>query len=652
MRATTRMPETRAAAGVVLLRGPLAAVGVFVLAGSLAVAGVHGGHGWRVEGESAGDAFGRFGNRLVNPSLASAGDVNGDGYEDLLVGAAFFDLPPLEGGGNVGKVYLYLGGPDGPGTVPAWTHTGEVDAGGLFPLGDSRFGSSVAGAGDVNGDGFDDVIAGAPGWTLDSTEEEGAVFVFHGSPEGLSSTPDWTISAGQSAFSGPLFGGHVAPAGDVDDDGFDDVLIASGSYVNPGGGTGAVFLFYGSPDGLPEGATPETAPWILRGVGNVARAAGDVDGDGFDDIVVGDTEFKSIIDPNPDGGVFVYHGKRNRLRGEATADDADFTAVGGVRNFRFGLWAASAGDVNADGYGDLAVGAGPLDEPGRAYLWLGSRNGLGSPRDVHLPADAAWSATGPDSPWTSFGGYVAGAGDVNDDGFDDILVTDPTVNLADPQSSTPPGAAFLWFGGTDGPVGPASYLDADWRREGDGPDAYFGDAAAPVGDVDGDGRPDIAFAGGDVNLVREARIHFGTCGGSVDGDADGLAAPGDPGCTAGEPVDCDDANAAVWSTPGEVTAVAWDSAGALRWTAPQGQAAGGLPASLRFDVLRSEDPASWIAATCVAIGTPASELAEADVPAAGSRFAYLVRARNDCPAGLGTLGETSAGVERVGVGCP
>jgi hypothetical protein len=189
---------------------------------------------WTVVGENTGDYFGY--------SLAEAGDVNNDGYSDIIVGAIFND----DGSTSAGKAYAYHGGDGGLSLIPAWTAVGEGAS--------DYFGNSVAGTGDMNGDGYADVIVGAY-HNNDGGSAAGKVYVYYGSDEGLSPTPDWT-TVGENA--GDEFGYSVAGAGDVNGNGYTDIVIGAWKSDDGGSDAGKIYVYYGSnsnPGSVPDWTT-------------------------------------------------------------------------------------------------------------------------------------------------------------------------------------------------------------------------------------------------------------------------------------------------------------------------------------------------------------------------------------------------------------
>jgi hypothetical protein len=154
--------------------------------------------------------------------------VNGDGYSDVIIGAPYYDN--IEA--SEGWAFVYYGSSSGLGNTPAWTaESDQVD---------SRFGNSVASAGDVNGDGYSDVIVGAYVYDNGQTNE-GRAFVYYGSSSGLSDTPSWTAESDQAESQ---FGKSVASAGDVNGDGYSDVIIGAPYYDNVEINEGRAFAYY------------------------------------------------------------------------------------------------------------------------------------------------------------------------------------------------------------------------------------------------------------------------------------------------------------------------------------------------------------------------------------------------------------------------
>ena len=302
----------------------------------------------------------------------------------------------------------------GPVTAPDWSllHPGFV----------AQFGLRVDSAGDVNGDGFGDVIIGAEDFE-NGEFEEGAVFVVLGSASGLSAWPAWFVEGNQV---GANFGRAVAAAGDVNGDGFDDVLVGARLFDTGETDAGRAFLYLGSATGL----SPSPA-WTAEGnqatalFGYRVDSAGDVNDDGYADIIVVERNAAGAA-----GRVHVFHGSP-----AGPSLSADWT-VDGDQPFAPLEAAAGAGDVNGDGFSDVIVAAPRLDTPtdqaGRAYVYLGSASGLaGSP---------VWTADGAAAE-TFFGQVVAGAGDVNGDGFSDVVLSG-----YDPDSPDDTGRVDVYFG--------------------------------------------------------------------------------------------------------------------------------------------------------------------------------------------------------------
>ena len=221
-------------------------------------------------------------------ALSIVGDVNGDGFDDVAVGAPWVDrvwLLERETGG----VYVFHGGPDGIASGTAHDFDGRF----FGDLPDGFAGSRVACAGDVNGDGFDDVALNAWG-ELDPSDFTGVVYVLHGGPTGITSIgPATADGALAGVYVGGMFGGGIHALDDVDQDGFDDLAVAAQGGA-PGPNTQRVFFYRGGPGGVGSGS-PNDA-WLSfessqatlqagAGDGSVA-ARGDLNGDGLPDVAV------------------------------------------------------------------------------------------------------------------------------------------------------------------------------------------------------------------------------------------------------------------------------------------------------------------------------------------------------------------------------
>ena len=366
---------------------------------------------------------------------SSAGDVNGDGYADAVI----------SNGGSA--AYVYLGGPNGIGASPDATMRSGQMAGGAF-------GNHLAGVGDVNGDGYGDVAV--------SDNLAGAVYVFFGSATGPASSPSFTLKNPTSPPTGN-FGHSFDNAGDVNGDGYTDLVVGA----NPAGRNdlGHVYLYLGTAAGLP--ATPTftlTNPAGQQTDFGRLSNAGDVNGDGYADLVVGDDGFGGTT-----GRAYIYLGGPTGYSGAPqVALDGPDGPIG-----CFGRWVSGAEDINGDGYADVVVGAdaeallsstpdGSAAQPaGWAHVYFGSAGGVAASPTITL--------VGPDGPDTWFGRSVSGVGDVNRDGYADVLVGAPASN------TNAVGWGHLYFGNAQGvPTSPSVSF------EGPAPGSHFGLSVAAL----------------------------------------------------------------------------------------------------------------------------------------------------------------------------
>ena len=385
---------------------------------------------WTAESDQAGASFGY--------SVATAEDVNGDGYADVIVGAYLYD----NGQPDEGRAYVYLGSAAGLATTATWTAESDQMS--------ANFGYSMAPAGDVNGDGFADVIVGAYAYDNGQTDE-GRAYLYLGSAAGLAATAAWTAESDQAR---AWFGYSVAPAGDVNGDGYADVIVGAPYYAAGQTDEGRAYVYLGSAAGL-----AATAAWTAESdqagaiFGASVATAGDVNGDGYADVIVG-AHFYDNGQPD-EGRAFVYLGSAT-----GPAATAAWTAESDQAGAWFGTSVATAGDVNGDGYADVIVGAPYYDngqpDEGRAYVFLGSAAGPA--------ATAGWTAES-DQASAYFGYSVATAGDVNGDGYADVIVG----AYAYDNGQTDEGRAYVYLGSAAGLVAAAA-----WTAESDQAGGSFG----------------------------------------------------------------------------------------------------------------------------------------------------------------------------------
>lgn len=401
--------------------------------------------------------------------VSSAGDFNGDGKEDLLLGSPAEDP---SGKHNAGSAYVVFGKSNYNKTLDLMS-SGRGASLQISGINSSDWaGFSVSSAGDFNGDGFSDVIIGAPNADPSGQPNAGSAYVVFGESVSTGSINLGSLD-GNNGFilsdvkdgdaTGDSAGFSVSYAGDVNNDGFDDVIIGSPS-SDPNGShnAGRAYVVFGKKNltkHLDLGTLDGTNGFILNGVNLVVDSvssagfsvygAGDLNGDKFDDILVG-LPFSSPDLRYNSGEVYIIYGK-SAFPEALNLEDIDQSTgvvIKGVDNKDLaGFSMSSAGDINNDGMYDILIGA-PFSDPhgreksGQSYLVFGNSN-LPAVIDLRtLDGTNGFYINGANDQDLS-GFSLSSVGDINKDGFGDIIIGAPFAESGNKENS---GKCYILFG--------------------------------------------------------------------------------------------------------------------------------------------------------------------------------------------------------------
>ena len=416
---------------------------------------LNGNTGFRLDGGTTGDRSGF--------AVSAAGDINHDGIDDVIIGARSTD----HNGSDSGSSYVVFGSSSAFSSV---IDLSSLDGSTGFRLdggttGDQS-GYSVSAAGDINGDGIDDMLIGAFR-TDQNGGDSGSSYVVFGSSSAFDAVTNLSSLNGNSGFrldggtTGDNFGFSVSSAGDINDDGIDDVMIGARGADHNGSFSGSSYVVFGSSSPFSavvgasslNGSTGFRLDGFTTGdqFGYSVSDAGDVNGDGIDDVIIGARS--ADHNGSDSGSSYVVFGKKSAFN-----PVIDLSSLNGNTGFRLdgdstddysGFAVSAVGDINGDGIDDLMIGA-PFADPnglysGSSYLVFGSRSLFNAVIDLSgLNGSTGFRLDGGTTDDQS-GFAVSAAGDINNDGIDDLLIG---ALFADPNGSTS-GSSYLVFGVKD-----------------------------------------------------------------------------------------------------------------------------------------------------------------------------------------------------------
>jgi len=422
-------------------------------------------------------------------SIGTGGDVNGDGYDDIVTGT----WACSRGGVSAGCAYLLLGKKDG------WEKRlsfAEADASFLGEAPYDEAGRKVAIVQDINGDGLDDILIGAPG-NDENGDKAGKMYIIFGRVSGWKQNV--RLSEADSCFLGEdpydRVGYYVSSIGDVNGDGLGDIGVGSWSSTDSGMDAGQSYLIFGRRGDWPQKEDMGRSDASFLGEksrdesGRVITGVGDVNADGLDDFVIGapaSSAFKDFA-----GKAFLFFGTREDFGWRKSLAYADASYLGEDSNDSLGSAVSYIGDVNGDGIADFAFGTWSSDavgkDAGKVYIIFGKKEGWKTNQEVAKAADASFVG---EKRGDAAGTSVASLGDYNGDGIDDFIVSSPKNGF----SSHGAGQVYIIFGHRGHWRQSVRLSYANRSYVGMNTNDYAGYSLSSAGDINNDGGNDIVVS--------------------------------------------------------------------------------------------------------------------------------------------------------------
>ncbi|MBY5307894.1 hypothetical protein F2Y93_09125, partial [Aphanizomenon flos-aquae CCAP 1446/1C] len=417
---------------------------------------LNGINGFTILGATESEAAGR--------SISAAGDVNGDGIDDIIIGAPFADT---NNNNNIGSSYVVFG-------KNSFSSNSTIDLSNLGNNGlvinglnaEDELGYSVSSAGDINNDGIDDLIIGAPNAYTTSNGKPGQTYIVFGASNfdssfnlnSLNGSNGFVIN-GQSIED--YSGLSVSSAGDINNDGIDDLIIGAPQAAPNGTNSGQAYIVFGKNGSFDSAINladiDGTNGFIINGqegdkLGFSVSSAGDINNDGIDDLIIGahDADPNGIMNAGQSYVVFGKNGNFDPIFDLSTLNGNNGFVINGINEFDNSGWSVSGvGDISGDGIDDLIVSANNADpngeSSGQSYVVFGKNGSFASAINLtDIDGTNGFIIDGI-AEFDNLGNSVSGAGDVNGDGIADLI-------LSAPFASSQSGEGYIIFGINSAPT--------------------------------------------------------------------------------------------------------------------------------------------------------------------------------------------------------